>query len=86
MEALDSAEDEFDRLVETGDDASVLEHVDIVEAARAELNKTRTLHAASHAAQSHGRPVGEVHGARRTTAIATGDRSAEHRLPADTTS
>jgi len=43
MQALDKAEDEFDRLVESGDDASVLDHVGIVEAARAELNKTRTL-------------------------------------------
>jgi Spy/CpxP family protein refolding chaperone len=43
MQALDEAEREFDRLVETGDDASVLEHVGIVEAARAELNKTRTV-------------------------------------------
>ena len=43
MRALDRAEDEFDRLVESGDDASVLEHVDIVETARAELNKTRTV-------------------------------------------
>ena len=43
MRALDRAEDEFDRLVESGDDASVLEHVEIVEATRAELNKTRTV-------------------------------------------
>ena len=43
MRALDKAEKEFDRLVESGDDASVLEHVGIVEAARAELNKTRTV-------------------------------------------
>ncbi len=43
MQALDKAEKEFDRLVETGDDASVLDHVGIVEAARAELNKTRTV-------------------------------------------
>ena len=43
MQALDQAEKEFDRLVETGDDASVLDHVEIVEAARAELNKTRTM-------------------------------------------
>ena len=43
MRALDRAEDEFDRLVESGDDASVLEYVGIVEAARAELNKTRTV-------------------------------------------
>lgn len=43
MQALDQAEKEFDRLVETGDDASVLDHVEIVENARAELNKTRTM-------------------------------------------
>lgn len=43
MQALDRAEKEFDRLVESGDDASVMEHVEIVEAARAELNKTRTV-------------------------------------------
>ena len=43
MHALDQAEKEFDRLVETGDDASVLDHVEIVETARAELNKTRTM-------------------------------------------
>lgn len=43
MQALDKVEKEFDRLVERGDDASVLEHVGIVEAARGELNKTRTV-------------------------------------------
>ncbi|MDA1185012.1 MAG: Spy/CpxP family protein refolding chaperone [Acidobacteria bacterium] len=43
MRALNRAEAEFDRLVESGDDASVLDYVGIVEAARAELNKTRTL-------------------------------------------
>jgi Spy/CpxP family protein refolding chaperone len=43
MRALNQAEDEFDRLVESGDDASVLDSVGIVEAARAELNKTRTI-------------------------------------------
>lgn len=42
MQALDKAEDELDRLVESADDASVMEYVGIVEAARAELNKTRT--------------------------------------------
>lgn len=42
MRALNRAEDEFDRLVESGDDASVLDYVGIVETARAELNKTRT--------------------------------------------
>jgi Spy/CpxP family protein refolding chaperone len=43
MQALDAAEKEFDRLVESGDDASVLDYVGIVEAARSELNKTRTV-------------------------------------------
>ena len=43
MQALDRAEDELDQLIETGDDATVLEHVGIVEAARGELNKTRTV-------------------------------------------
>lgn len=43
MQALNQAEDEFDRRVESGDDASVMEHVGIVEAARAELNKARTV-------------------------------------------
>lgn len=43
MEALERAEKEFDRLVETADDASVMGQVDFVEAARAELNKARTM-------------------------------------------
>ena len=43
MQALEAAEDEFDRLVEKGDDSSVLDYVGTVEAARAELNKTRTV-------------------------------------------
>ena len=43
MQALDRAEEQFDRLVEKGDDSSVLEYVGIVEAARAEVNKTRTV-------------------------------------------
>lgn len=43
MQALDRAEEEFDRLVEKSDDASVMEQVGIVEAARAELNKVRTM-------------------------------------------
>lgn len=43
MRALDTAEDELDRLIEQGDDASVLQHVAIVESARGELSKTRTL-------------------------------------------
>ena len=41
--ALDAAEAEFERLVENGDDSAVMEQVLNVEAARAELNKTRTL-------------------------------------------
>jgi Spy/CpxP family protein refolding chaperone len=43
MQALEAAEDEFDRLVEKGDDSSVLDYVGTVETARAELNKTRTV-------------------------------------------
>lgn len=43
VRALNRVEDKFDRLVEDGDDASVLEYVGIVETARAELNKTRTM-------------------------------------------
>ncbi|MBF8299988.1 MAG: periplasmic heavy metal sensor [Acidobacteria bacterium] len=43
MQALNEAEDQFDRLVEKGDDASVLEYVGVVEVARAELNKARTV-------------------------------------------
>jgi Spy/CpxP family protein refolding chaperone len=43
MQALNQAEDQLDRLIEKGDDASVLEYVGIVESARAELNKTRTM-------------------------------------------
>ena len=41
--ALDRAQAEFDRLVERGDDAAVMEQVTSVEAARAELNKARTM-------------------------------------------
>ena len=43
MQALEAAEDEFDRLVEKGDDSSVRDYVGTVETARAELNKTRTV-------------------------------------------
>lgn len=43
MDALDQAEKTFDRVVETGDDTAVMGQVDVVEAARAELNKTRTM-------------------------------------------
>ena len=43
MESLEQAEKTFDHLVETGDDPAVMSQVDIVEAARAALNKTRTI-------------------------------------------
>jgi Spy/CpxP family protein refolding chaperone len=43
MQALNQAEEQLDRLIEKGDDASVLEYVGVVETARAELNKTRTM-------------------------------------------
>jgi Spy/CpxP family protein refolding chaperone len=43
MQALDTAEEEFDRLVEKGDDASVMDYIGTVETARAELNKIRTV-------------------------------------------
>jgi Spy/CpxP family protein refolding chaperone len=41
--ALDQAEAKFEKLVERGDDKEVMEQVNLVEAARADLNKTRTL-------------------------------------------
>ena len=41
--AFDAAEVEFNRLVENGNDSAVMEQVLNVEAARAELNKTRAL-------------------------------------------
>jgi len=43
MRALEAAEDEFDRLVLEATDEAVIEYVEIVEGARAELNKSRTL-------------------------------------------
>jgi Spy/CpxP family protein refolding chaperone len=43
MHALDDAEVEFDRRVEKGDDNSVMDQAAVVEAARAELNKARTM-------------------------------------------
>ena len=43
MRALDQAEDQLEQFIETGDDATVMQHVGVVEAARGELNKTRTL-------------------------------------------
>jgi len=42
-EALDRVQAEFDRLVERGDDAAVMEQVATVEGARAELNKARIM-------------------------------------------
>jgi Spy/CpxP family protein refolding chaperone len=41
--SLDSAESEFERLLERGDDGSVMDQVERVEAARAELNKSHTM-------------------------------------------
>src|SRR5688572_7515878 len=40
--ALDQAESEFERLLQRGDDGSVMDQVERVEAARAELNKAHT--------------------------------------------
>ena len=42
-DALDATEAEFDRLVARGDHTSTLAQVDVVEAARAALNKSRAL-------------------------------------------
>jgi len=42
-DAFDRAQSEFDRLVERGSDATVMEQVNVVEAARAELNKARAM-------------------------------------------
>ena len=42
-DALDAAEAEFNRLVAKGDHAATLVHVDVVEMARAALNKSRAL-------------------------------------------
>jgi Spy/CpxP family protein refolding chaperone len=42
-ETLDAAEAEFDRLVAKGDHTATLAQVDVVEQARAALNKTRAL-------------------------------------------
>ena len=41
--ALDEAEAKFERLVGRGDDAAVMEQINVLEATRAELNKSRTL-------------------------------------------
>ena len=43
MEALDQAEAAFERVVEKGNDTEVMGQVDVVETARAELNKVRTM-------------------------------------------
>jgi len=43
MKTLDEAQAQFDVLVEKGDDASVMNQVIVVEAARADLNKARTI-------------------------------------------
>ena len=43
MQALDDAQAEFDRRVEKGDDNSVMDQAAVVESARAELNKARTM-------------------------------------------
>ena len=43
MQELDRAEEAFDRVVEKGADAAVMDQVEIVESARAEVNKARTM-------------------------------------------
>lgn len=43
MRALDQAEDQLEQLIETADDATVMQQVGVVEAQRAELNKSRTM-------------------------------------------
>ena len=40
---LAEAEAKFEKLIERGDDALIMEQVNVMEAARAELNKSRTL-------------------------------------------
>jgi Spy/CpxP family protein refolding chaperone len=42
-EALDRAEADFNQMVEASDDAQVMAQVGVVEAARSELNKARTM-------------------------------------------
>lgn len=42
-DALDRAQAEFDRLVERGTDSTVMDQVNVVEAARSELNKARAM-------------------------------------------
>ena len=41
--ALDESEAKFERLVERGDDTVVMEQINVVEAARADLNKSRAV-------------------------------------------
>lgn len=41
--ALDESEAKFERLVERGDDTIVMEQINVVEAARADLNKSRAV-------------------------------------------
>jgi Spy/CpxP family protein refolding chaperone len=43
MRSLDQAEDQLELLIETADDATVMQQVGVVETERAELNKTRTM-------------------------------------------
>ena len=43
MTVLAEAEAKFERLIERGDDGLIMEQVDVMEKARAELNKSRTL-------------------------------------------
>jgi Spy/CpxP family protein refolding chaperone len=43
MRALDQAEDQLEQFIETSDDETVMQHVSVVEAARGEMNKTRTM-------------------------------------------
>ena len=43
MKALDQAKTRLDESIEKGDDATVMVQIGLVETARAELNKTRTL-------------------------------------------
>ena len=42
-DALDKAEADFNQMIETSDDAQVMAQVGVVEAARSELNKSRTM-------------------------------------------
>jgi len=42
-DALDKSEADFNQMVEASDDAQVMAQVNVVEAARAELNKSRTM-------------------------------------------